>query len=111
MLRRAAEDGLVVKQASMGFPVRENEQREEAARWFRRSAEQGDPSAQTEFALRLYSGQGALRDRGRAFQYMLRAGRSGDATAQYNVGVIYQLGTGAERDVARAKMRQPFQPR
>ena len=42
MLRRAAEDGLVVKQASMGFPVRENEQREEAARWFRRSAEQGD---------------------------------------------------------------------
>ena len=103
MLHRAATGGLVRAQASMGFRMRENEQWVEAARWFRRSAEQGDPMAQREFALRLYRGQGVPRDRGRAFQYMLRAARSGDATAQYSVGMMYQLGNGTERDVAKGR--------
>ena len=103
MLRRAAEGGFARAQASMGFRMKENEQWAEAARWFRRSAEQGDPSGRTEFALRLYRGQGVARDRRRAFQLMLQAARSGDSTAQFNVGVLYKRGGGTARNVAKAR--------
>ena len=87
MLLRAAEGGFASAQFSMGMRLKERKQWTEAARWFGRSAEQGDPAGQTEFALRLYRGQGVTRDRVRAFRFMLEAARSGDMVAQYNVGV------------------------
>ena len=103
MLLRAAEGGFASAQFSMGMRLKERKQWTEAARWFGRSAEQGDPAGQTEFALRLYRGQGVTRDRVRAFRLMLEAARSGDMVAQYNVGVMYQRGNGTERDVAKAR--------
>ena len=77
--------------------MKKTKQWAEAARWFRRCAEQGHPGCQTDFAVRLHRGQGVPRDRGQAFQYMLRAARSGDSTAQYNVGVMYGHDVGKAR--------------
>ena len=103
MLRRAAEGGFAQAQASLGRRLRKNKQWEDAARWYRRSAEQGLPSAEVGLALLLYRGQGVTRDRKRAFQLMLEAARSGDMVAQHNVGVMYERGNGTTRDVAKAR--------
>ena len=103
MLRRAAEGGFARAQASVGFRLKKSEEWAEAARWFRRSAEQGDPSGQTEFALRLFRGQGVAKDRVLAFRLMLEAARSGDMVAQYNVGVMYERGAGTAADATKAR--------
>ena len=103
MLRRAAEGGWASAQHSLGLWLKKRKQWEEAARWYRRSAEQGDPSAKVGLALLLYRGQGVLRDRVRAFELMLQAARSGDMVAQYNVGLMYQRGNGTVPDQAKAR--------
>ena len=103
MLRRAAQGGFASAQVSLGLLLEENEQWVEAARWFKRSAEQGDPSGWHHLALLLYSGRGVPQDRVRAFQLMLQAARSGDMPSQYNVGVMYQRGNGTARDVVKAR--------
>lgn len=94
MLRRAAEGGFAPAQASLGQWLRERKQWTEAARWFGRCAEQGDPACRVAIALRLYRAQGVLRDREPAFELMLEAARIGDMTAQHNVSVMYQRGNG-----------------
>ena len=103
MLRRAAEGGFAQAQASLGRRLRKNKQWEDAALWYRRSAEQGLPSGKVGLALLLYRGQGVPRDRERAFRLMLEAARSGDMVAQHNVGVMYQRGNGTARDVVKAR--------
>ena len=103
MLRRAAQGGFASAQVSLGLLLEENEQWAEAARWFKRSAEQGYPSGWHHLALLLYRGQGVPQDRVRAFQLMLQAATSGDMPSQYNVGVMYQRGNGTARDVVKAR--------
>lgn len=107
MLRRAAEGGWALAQHSLGSWLRERERWAEAAKWYRRSAEQGEPAAKVGLALLLYRGQGVPRDRVRAFRLMLEVARTGDMIAQYNVGLMYQRGNGTERDTTKA--RQWFQ--
>ena len=103
MLRRAAEGGWASAQHSLGLWLKERKQWTEAARWYRRNAEQGDPSGQTGLALLLYRGQGVTRDRERAFGLMLQAARSGYMVAQYNVGVMYEKGAGTAADATKAR--------
>ena len=103
MLRRAAEGGFAQAQNSLGFSLKESEQWAEAARWFRRSAEQGHPVGWYQLGLAHYRGRGVARDRGRAFELILRAAHSGDASAEYGVGLLYQRGHGTARDVAKAR--------
>lgn len=103
MLRRAAEGGFAPAQYALGIWLRKREQWTEAARWHKRSAEQGHPAAKVELSLLLYRAQGVPRDRERAVQLMLDAATSGHATAQYNVGMMYERGDGTARDVAKAR--------
>ena len=104
MLRRAAEGGFAPAQTSLGLRSRERKQWAEAARWYRRSVEQGDPSAKVGLALANYRAQGVPRDRVRAFRLMLEAARTGDAVAQHNVGVMYERGNGTAKDLAKARL-------
>ena len=103
MLRRAAEGGFAPTQHSLGIWLREREQRMEAARWYKRGAEQGDPASKVRLSLSLYKAQGEPRDRERAFQLMLDAAKSGDVVAQHDVGLMYQRGDGTARAVAKAR--------
>ena len=103
MLRRAAEGGFAQAQNSLGFGLKESEQWAEAARWFRRSAEQGHPVGWYQLGLAYYRGRGVARDRGRAFELILRAAQSGDVVAEYGVGLSYEDGHGTQRDLAKAR--------
>ena len=103
MLRRAAESGFASAQFSMGMRLKEREQWAEAARWFRRSAEQGDPLSRYQLGLAHYKGRGVPRDRVRAFDLMLQAARSGYVIAEYGVGLLYERGAGTTRDLAKAR--------
>ena len=103
MLRRAAEGGFAQAQNSLGFSLKESKQWAEAARWFRRSAEQGHPVGWYQLGLAHYRGRGVARDRGRAFELILRAAHSGDASAEYGVGLLYQRGHGTARDVGEGE--------
>ena len=103
MLRRAAEGGWASAQDSLGRWLRERERWTESARWYRRSAEQGDPQARYGLGLAYYRGRGVPRDRERAFELMLQAARSGYVIAEYGVGLSYEMGGGTTRDVAKAR--------
>ena len=103
MLRRAAGGGFALAQDALGRWLRDRKQWAEAARWYERSSERGDPSSKVGLGLLLYRGQGVPRDRVRAFRLMLEAARSGDMVAQHNVALMYQRGNGTERDAAKAR--------
>ncbi|WP_442756265.1 peptidoglycan-binding protein [Methylocystis sp. JAN1] len=66
-------------------------------------AQQGDPSAQYELAVRLADGRGVARDAKTAAQWFEKAAAQGLAPAQYRLGSFYEKGVGVERDYARAK--------
>jgi localization factor PodJL len=66
-------------------------------------AQQGDPSAQYELAVRYADGRGVARDAKAAAQWFEKAAAQGLAPAQYRLGSLYEKGVGVERDYARAK--------
>ena len=69
---RIAGGGFAPAQASLGQWLKERKQWEESVRWYRRSAEQGDPGPQNNFGLAYYRGRGVGRDRLRAFEFTAR---------------------------------------
>ena len=70
----------------------------EAARWFRKAAEQGEPRAQYDLRLMYNTGRGVPRDDGEAVRCYRKAAEPGDALAQYNLGSLYATGQGVPRD-------------
>ena len=61
----------------------------------RKSAEQGNPTAQNRLGLLYNQGQGVPQDRMLAKQWFEKAAEQGDAGAQVNLGTLYLLGQGA----------------
>lgn len=69
----------------------------------KRSAEQGDVSAQLMIANVLREGKGVAKDEAEAFKWFAYAANENDnPEAQYNVGLMYLGGNGVERDVEEA---------
>jgi localization factor PodJL len=66
-------------------------------------AQQGDPSAQYELAVRYADGRGVARDAKTAAQWFEKAAAQGLAPAQYRLGSFYEKGVGVERDYGRAR--------
>ena len=62
---------------------------QEAVRWFRMAAEQGDAEAQYNLGLSYANGEGVAKDQG-------------DAWAQYNLGNAYNNGEGVAKDQQEA---------
>ena len=60
---------------SFGSPA---ENYAEAARWYGKAAEQGDASAQCEFAVCLYNGDGCPRDLQRAADFAAKAAEAAE---------------------------------
>ena len=64
----------------------------EAARWFRKAAEQGDAGAQFNLGVTYDRGKGVPQDYAEALRWYLKAAGQGHARAQFNVGVMYENG-------------------
>ncbi len=75
---------------------------EEAVRWFRVVAEQGDVRAQYNLGVMYDHGNGVPQDYERAVQWYRAAAEQGYAEAQYYLGLMYEGGEGVAQDIAEA---------
>ncbi len=75
----------------------------EAARQFRRAAEQGHVEAQGALGWMLMTGRGVERNESEAALWLARAAAQGNVPAQNNLGVLYALGHGLPHDHREAE--------
>ena len=69
-----------------------------AMRWYRKAADQGDASAQTNLGLMYDKGQGVTQDYAAAMRWYRKAPDQNLVVAQYNLGVMYDKGQGVTQD-------------
>jgi TPR repeat protein len=74
----------------------------EAARLYRKSADQGYAPAQSNLGAMYFSGRGVTRDYAEAAKLFRKAADQGDAWGQVDLGVRYFLGQGVTQDYAEA---------
>lgn len=74
----------------------------EAARLYRKAAEQGDPRAQVALGLMFEVGQGVDTDYAQALFYYRKAKEQGDVSALHSLGTMYERGLGVEKDLSEA---------
>ena len=80
----------------------------EAAKWYRKAAEQNYAAAQYNLGVCYLHGEGVVKDQVEAVKWIRKAAEQNLATAQYTLGVCYERGDGcrdgvAEDDVEAAK--------
>jgi TPR repeat protein len=75
---------------------------QQAANWFRKSAEQGRVDAQARLGALYAHGQGVQQDFGEAARWLNKAAEGGDSPSQYDLAVLYANGTGVEQDYSAA---------
>ena len=105
----------VRKQAELGDPVAQSKlgvlyasgvglamDKEEAVRWYTRSAGQGYPLGQWNLAFMYLRGDGVQEDFAKAEKLMRAAAEKGLANAQYDLGMMYLLGVGVSVDRGEA---------
>ena len=74
----------------------------EAVRWYRKAAEQGDASAQTNLGFMYKKGLGVDQDDREVAHWYLKAAEQGVAGAQNTLGVMYYFGRGVAQDYVQA---------
>jgi len=74
----------------------------EAAKWYRKAAEQGHANAQNNLGLMYRKGQGVTQDYAEAVKWFRKATEQRDATAQFNLGWMYEYGAGVTKDDVEA---------
>jgi hypothetical protein len=74
----------------------------EAARWYRKAAEQGHASAQNGLAWMYNNGKGVAKNYAEAVRWYRKAAEQGHASAQYSLGLRYAKGKGVAKDYAEA---------
>jgi len=70
----------------------------EAARWYHRAADQGDPASQNTLGVYYLTGRGVVKDEPEAAHWFQRAAASGFPLAQHNLGIMYLNGWGIGKD-------------
>jgi len=120
-LRAEAEKGSAHAQFRLGCQFyRDEVNLAEAAKWFRKAAEQGYESAQFNLGLMYSQGRGVTKDQVEAVKWLRKAAprnyeaqrvlvdlyreaaERGDATGQYNLGNCYRQGHGVKVDYVEA---------
>ena len=76
----------------------------EAAKWYRRAADQGNDLAQYSLGLLYDSGSGVTQDRAAAAKWYRQAADQGNARAQFELGRMYFSGQGVPRNYILAHM-------
>ena len=72
----------------------------EAVKWYRKTAEQGNASAQFSLGYCYKNGQGVTQDYAEAVKWYMKAAEQGYARAQCNLGLCYEKGQGVSQDFA-----------
>ncbi len=75
---------------------------EDAAKWLRMAAEQGNADAQHILGVIYQSGQGVPQDNLEAAKWFRKAAEQGNADAQFNLGLMNKLGRGVPEDYSAA---------
>lgn len=75
---------------------------EEAAKWFRLAAEQGDALAERYLGYMYANGQGLARDDREAVKWYGRAAEQGDADAQAGLATMYSAARGTSQNYVQA---------
>lgn len=70
----------------------------EAAHWYRKAADQGDPDSQTSLGIYYLLGRGVPKDETEAARWFQRAASSGFPLGQHNLGIMYLSGWGVAKD-------------
>ena len=76
----------------------------EAAKWFRKAADQGYVKAQYFLGLMYHEGAGVIKDYAETVKWYRRAAAKGHVSAQSNLGKMYENGHGVLKDDAEAQM-------
>ena len=74
----------------------------EAAKWYRKAAEQGAANAQFNLGLMYRIGQGIPQDDAKAVKWYRQAAEQGHPAAQSNLGTMYGYGYGVPQDYVQA---------
>ena len=74
----------------------------EAVKWYRKAAEQGNASAQNNLGGCYYNGRGVTQDYYEAVKWYRKAAEQGYAFAQYNIGLCYEYGRGVTQNYNEA---------
>ncbi|MBQ0062898.1 MAG: sel1 repeat family protein [Prevotella sp.] len=74
----------------------------EAAKWFRKAAEQGDADAQYNLGACYYNGYGVTKSYAEAAKWYRKAAEQGDADAQCMLGICYYGGDGVAKNYTEA---------
>ncbi|MDA7658743.1 sel1 repeat family protein [Akkermansiaceae bacterium] len=75
---------------------------EEAVKWYRRAADQGNATAQYSLGRSYDYGEGVEKDAEEAVKWYRKAAEQGNATAQSSLGWNYDNGEGVEKDAEEA---------
>ena len=75
---------------------------QEAVKWYRKAAEQGDANAQNSLGVMYYKGEGVPRDHQEAVKWYRKAAEQGHAGAQFNLGLMYHQGEGVPKNATEA---------
>jgi TPR repeat protein/uncharacterized RDD family membrane protein YckC len=94
----AAEQGEAVAQYKIGWMYYKEKNYTEASRWFRLSADQGNPLAQAALGVRFWFGEGVPKDYREAVRLYRLAANQGNSDAQYNLGWAYREGEGVPKN-------------
>lgn len=100
---KAANGGNNYAATEVGKMDMDNNNYEEAVKWFRKAAENGYADAQNRLGVRYSNGQGVIKDEEEAFRWFLKAAEQGHSKAQSNVGYCYYYGDGVSEDEDKAK--------
>jgi hypothetical protein len=108
-LRHAAEQDYDMAQNVLGLllytmGLRDRQYLPEAAKWYRKLAEQGSFLHQVEFGKMYEQGVGVLQDYAEAAKWYRKAAKLGLADAQARLGIMYEIGHGIPQDYVLAHM-------
>ena len=84
--------------STVGIP----ENSDEAAKWYRKAAEQGHVTAQYVMGKIFHSGKGVPKEQGEAVKWWRKAAEQGHGPSQFNLGVMCFYGRGTIKDFAES---------
>jgi hypothetical protein len=106
-IRAKAEKGDAQSQSELGYAfyigsLGVAKDQVEAAKWFRRAAEQNLPGAQHNLGVSYADGQGVAKDEAMAAKWFRKAAEQNYSDAQYSLGICYENGRGVGKDEVEA---------
>jgi TPR repeat protein len=76
----------------------------QAFKWYKKSAEQGNYLAQNILATMFYNGTGVVKDYKQAFKWYMKSAEQGHPYAPFNLGKMYYMGEGVPQDIVHSLM-------